>query len=228
MIEYRVKLKKREEIAARAMVFYFARPRGFDFIAGQHITVGLINPPETDDEGDKRTFCLASAPYEKDLMIAMRMRDTAFKRVLKAMPLGTEVEITDARGSFVLHEDASKPAVFLAGGIGITPVRSMLLQAAHDNLKHRFYLFYSNRRGEEAAFFDELENLALPHYEFIPVMSEAEGYISKEKLDKNLDDLMGNIYYVVGPPGFVFSMRGMLNEAGIAPKSIKTDQFAGY
>lgn len=65
------------------MAFYFEKPSGFEFIAGQHIVMNHINPPETDAEGDTRVLCIASAPYEKDLIFAMRMRDTAFKRGLK-------------------------------------------------------------------------------------------------------------------------------------------------
>jgi len=228
MAEYRVKLKNRREIAAGTMAFYFERPKGFDFIAGQHITVTLIDPPETDDEGDKRTFCLASAPCENDLMVAMRMRDTAFKRVLKTMPYGRELEITDARGGFVLDKNSSKPAVFIVGGIGITPVRSMLIQAVQDNLPHKFYLFYSNRMPKDAAFFEELKSLKLASYRFIPVMSDNAGYINQAMLDKHLANLNEAIYYIVGPPGFVLAMRGMLNDAGINFDDIMTEQFAGY
>jgi ferredoxin-NADP reductase len=112
----------------------------------------LTDPPETDDEGGMRNFSIASAPGEPDLMIATRMRDTAFKRVLKTMPLGTEVRIVGTFGSLTLHHNADRPAVFLAGGIGITPFRSMLRQAAEQKLLHRLSLFYSNGRPGDAAF----------------------------------------------------------------------------
>jgi len=225
---YHTRLKKRAIIAESTMAFYFEKPANFTFVAGQHTVLELINPPETDGEGNKRIFCFASAPCEKDLMFATRMRDTAFKRVLRTMPISIEIEMDGPYGSFVLHEDASTPAVFLAGGIGITPIRSMLVQAACENSPREFYLFYSNRKPQEAAFLDELKNLALAHYKLIPIMSDAEGYIDKTKLVKHLDNLIGPIYHVVGPPGFVLAMRGMLNEAGIAPGAVKIDQFSGY
>ena len=84
------------------------------------------------------------------------MSDTAFKRVLKTMPLGTEVRIVGPFGSLILHQNADRPAVFLAGGIGITPFRSMLLQATEQKLPYHLILFYSNRRPEDAAFLEEL------------------------------------------------------------------------
>jgi ferredoxin-NADP reductase len=89
----------------------------------------LINPSETDAEGNTRGFSLASAPYEDDLMLATRMRDTAFKRVLKTMALGAELTLDAPYGSFTLHNNAAIPAVFVTGGIGVTPVRSIVLQA---------------------------------------------------------------------------------------------------
>lgn len=137
MAVYEVQLKNRQEVAEGTMAFSFEKPAGFEFKAGQFIDVTLIDPPETDAEGDTRGFSIASAPYEEDLMVATRMRDTAFKRVLKTMPLGTEVRIEGPFGSLTLHNNVARPAVFLAGGIGITPFRSILLQAAKDKLPHR-------------------------------------------------------------------------------------------
>ena len=153
---YKVKLKGRQEIASGTMAFYFEKPPGFSYKAGQFSDFTFANPPETDAEGNTRGFSLASAPYEDDLMVATRMRDTAFKRVLKTMALGTEVALDAPWGSCTLHSDASIPAVFLSGGIGVTPVRSIVLQAAHDKLPHTIVLFDSNRRPEDAAFLDEL------------------------------------------------------------------------
>ncbi|MGQ0750481.1 MAG: FAD-dependent oxidoreductase, partial [Betaproteobacteria bacterium] len=103
------------------MAFYFSRPPGFRHQAGQSLLLTLLDPPETDGEGDARNFTIASAPHEPELMIATRMRDTAFKRVLKTAPIGTTVSMDGPNGEMVLHDDAARPAVFLAGGIGITP-----------------------------------------------------------------------------------------------------------
>ena len=116
---------RRETVADGTMAFYFSRPPGFRHEAGQSLLLTLVDPPETDGEGNSRTFTIASAPHESELMIATRMRDTAFKRVLKTAPLGTTVSIDGPNGEMVLHEDVTRPAVFLAGGIGITPFLSI-------------------------------------------------------------------------------------------------------
>src|SRR5215472_8730648 len=84
---------KHEEIAERTMAFHFIKPADFQFRPGQAIILTLLNPPETDAEGNRRTFSIASAPFEDQLMFVTRMRDTAFKRSLKSVALGTEIRI---------------------------------------------------------------------------------------------------------------------------------------
>src|SRR5262245_26311703 len=127
------------------MAFHFARPPGFAHEAGQYMQVTLIDPPENDAQGPGRPFTIASAPHEPDLMIATRMRDTAFKRVLKAAAPGLRLRIEGPNGIMLLHDETARPAVFLAGGIGITPFLSMARHAAKERLPHRIFLFYSNR-----------------------------------------------------------------------------------
>lgn len=240
MTEYKIALIKREEVAAGTMAFYFEKPKGFEFQAGQHAVFTLLNPLETDDEGNRRVFCFASAPYEGHLMIAMRMRDTAFKRTLKTLPRETEIQMEGPYGSFVLREDLERPAVFLAGGIGVTPFRSMLFQVAHDNEARSMYFFYSNRCPEDSAFLGELKILEQRnvHYKFIPTMTVIKnsvqswngeiGYINKDMLTRYLPELVMPVYYIAGSPAMVFAMRGMLQGAGIGSESIEIDQFAGY
>ena len=87
------KLKDRKEVAEGTLAFWFEKPLGWTFKAGQYLDMTLLDPTETDSEGNVRSFSIASAPYEETLMVATRMRDTAFKRVLRTMPLGTAVKI---------------------------------------------------------------------------------------------------------------------------------------
>src|SRR5215813_14574706 len=135
MAKYTTKLNERRDVAEGTMAFHLQKPPGFQFKAGQYMNVTLIDPPETDAEGNTRSFSIASAPFEADLVVTTRMRDTAFKRVLRTLSLKSEVRISGPFGSFTLHADASRAAVFLVGGIGITPFRSMILQAAKDQAR---------------------------------------------------------------------------------------------
>jgi ferredoxin-NADP reductase len=237
---YKTRLRRREEIANGTMAFHFEKPGGFAFKAGQFGDFTLINPVETDAEGNTRGFSLASAPFEGDLMFATRMRDTAFKQILKTMETGTEVSVDAPYGSFTLHNNLRIPAVFLTGGIGVTPVRSIVLQAAHDNLPHKIFLFDSNRKPEDSAFMNELMEAQEknPNYNFIATMTEMEksggkwdgetGYITKAMLEKHVGDLTLPIYYLAGPASMVAAMRKTLNEAGVDDDNIRTEEFSGY
>jgi ferredoxin-NADP reductase len=236
----RVKLIKKEEVAERTMAFHFEKPTGFDFKAGQFADYTVLNPSQTDDEGNIRGFSFASAPCEHHLVSVTRLRDTAFKRVLKELPLGTELELDGPYGGFTLHNKASRPAVFLTGGIGITPVRSIVLQAAHDHTAHKITVLYSNARPEDAAFLDELTLFAetSENLTFVPTMTKPEttlrewsgetGRIDKDMLSRYVDDLTAPIYYLCGPAGLVTAMRSVLNSAGVDDDDIRTEEFTGY
>jgi ferredoxin-NADP reductase len=234
------KLAGRHEIAEGTMAFHFEKPSGWTFEAGQAVDITLLTPSETDAEGNTRTFTIASAPYEKSLMVATRMRDTAFKRVLKVMPVGTAVQIEGPAGDLTLHRDAARTAVLLSGGIGITPFRSIAFGAAKEHLPHRIFLFYSNRRPEDAPFLAELQTLEKenPNYKLIASMTEMEksqrpwhsetGVIDKEMLARYLKDVTSPVYYIAGPPGMVKGLRMMVNESGVDERDIRTEEFSGY
>lgn len=237
---YGPRLLGRFEIAEGTMAFHFEKPLHFDFKPGQSADLTLSNPPETDVEGNTRTFSIASPSFENQLIFATRMRDTAFKRSLTKIPLGTEVKIDSPMGSFTLHKNSSKPAVFLAGGIGITPFISIVRQADHDRLPHKLHLFCSNRRPEDTPFLDALKMLerSNPNFQLVCTITEMPqskrewkgetGLINQEMLSRHLTSLQGPIYYVAGPPAMVAGMRQVLLSANVDEDDIRTEDFAGY
>jgi len=234
------KLKDRKEVAERTIAFRFEKPSGWGFKAGQFIDMTLLDPSETDSEGNTRGFSIASGPHEETLLVTTRMRDTAFKRVIKTMPIGTAVKIEGPFGDLTLPNNASRAIVFLAGGIGITPFRSMLVRAATEKLPHHIFLFYSNRRPEDAPFLEELQILERenPNYNLIASMTEMEkshrswdgetGVINQEMLTKHLKDAGSPIYYIAGPPAMVKGLHEMLHKAGVDDDDIRIEEFAGY
>jgi ferredoxin-NADP reductase len=128
----------------------------------------------------------------------------------------------------------------LAGGIGITPFRSMVFRAANEKLAYRIFIFYSNRRPEDAPFLDELQALEKenPNYKLVACMTEMakshqswHGEVSKidrEMLLRYLKDAVSPIYYIAGPPGMVSGLHTMINEAGADDDDIRAEEFAGY
>lgn len=234
------RLMRRESVAEGTMAFYFSKPAGFRHEAGQSLLLTLVDPPETDGEGNSRTFTIASAPHEPELMIATRMRDTAFKRVLKTATIGAAVSLDGPNGAMVLHDDVERPAVFLAGGIGITPFLSIVRHAVKQRTGHRIHLFYANRRPEDAAFLSELKEMEqrTPGYRLIAVMTQPErsalrwsgetGHIRRELLVRHLTDLKSPMYYFAGPPAMTMAMRGMLQEIGVGEQAMRYEAFYGY
>jgi ferredoxin-NADP reductase len=241
---FEVALKDKKQIAESTMSFTFEKPQTLKFRAGQHVRMTLIDPPETDDEGDSRFLSIASTPQNNDLIFAVRMRDTAFKRALKNIQPGTKVLIQVLlgvpHGAFALHEDATKPGVFIVGGIGIVPVYSMIKDAGERRLPHKLYLFYSNRRPEDAPFLAELQVLAKqnPNFTLIATMTEAEKSvqawqgetkrIDSSMLKRHVSNFASPVYYLAGLPEMVSAMKTMLADLSVQADNIHAEEFTGF
>ena len=228
---------KKERVADGTMAFFFTKPDGFTYKPGQYIELTLINPKETDDEGDARVFSLVSTPKHEYLEVAIRMRDSAFKRCLGNLKESEEILLDGPFGAFLLHQDTNKRAVFLVGGIGITPIMSMVRSAEEEKIKRPMTLVLSTRTLGDAPFLSELhekkENkiMDLLHTvtnEEVSGQDLEHGYISSDMLKKNLTDIDTCIFYVVGPPAMVRAMNKVLEELEVSPDNIKMEEFAGY
>jgi len=241
MPRFSTRLVERFEVAKGTMAFAFDRPADFQFTAGQFITLILPDPPHTDAKGNRRTFSIASPPQASGrIEIATRMTGSALKRSLAEVPLGSPVELLGPSGSFTLHSDASTPAVFIVGGIGITPFRSMTHDAVLRRLPHRITLIYSNRNPESTAFHDEFLKLAGTHpaLTYIPTMTEAETsqqpwegerrFVTADFLRDHIKDLDTPIFYLAGPPGLVSGGTKAVIEAGADPARVRSEEFEGY
>ncbi len=237
---YKSKLLSKREIAKDTMEFTLLKPEGFDYQSGQTIDLSLIDPLESDDRGNIRTFSLVSAPHESDLKIAMRIRDSAFKRVLKSMDQDVELCVEGPFGSFGLHRKIDRPAIFMVGGIGITPVYSIILDATVRKLENKIILFYSNRTSDDSAFLAELQNLQMQNKNFtlVATITDADienkdwqgerGRINEDMIKKYLPENTSPIYYLVGPQAMVGAMRETLDKMGIDSDDVRFEEFAGY
>jgi ferredoxin-NADP reductase len=226
-----VKLKERQWVAIQTAAFRLERPQGYEYKAGQFTEVKL--------DGKSHIFTLASAPRESDLMFVTRMRKSEFKNSLDELTAGDSVRIAPADGDFVL-EKGDEPVVFVAGGIGVTPVRSMVLDAAQTDAMQRMYFFYANHRPEDAAFLIELGHLAeeKENFHLVPTMTRPDtsrmpwdgetGHIDAEMIRKHVPEMDSARYYVCGPPEMVDASESMLENAGVSEERIHAEHFSGY
>lgn len=223
-----IALRRREQVAEGTFAFSFDKPAGFSHQAGQNALFSL------PDIGETRAFTIASAPHERELMVATRMRDSAFKRALAAAPIGAKLAMDGPAGGMVLHEDEKRPAVFLAGGIGITPFLSMIRDADARLLRHRLLLIYSNRRPQDAAFLTELKQMRNRNFRMVATMTDAPDWngekrlISRELVAEHVKDLQAPVYYFAGPPGMTMAVQGMLHEMGVSEDDMRSEEFYGY
>ena len=241
MTTFATTLEAREEIAEGTMAFHLRKPSGFDFKPGQAIDVMLtLEASAPEHQSTRHTFSIVSAPFQDDLVIATRMRDSAYKRALKSIAVGSQVTIDGPSGSLELHKDPARAGILIAGGIGITPFMSMLRQAAKDQRPQRLILLYSNRRPEDTAFLSELQQLEgqNPKFRLVATMTQMhashlpwagqKGLVTAELVGSVVGDLSAPIFYIAGPPGMVQAMRRALNLAKIDDDDIRSEEFYGY
>lgn len=241
MSTYNTTLEAKNEIAEGTMAFQLHKPKGFDFAPGQAVDLVLSGQATADnDQNVRHAFSIVSAPFEDQLVIATRMRDSVFRRALKSLAVCSPVMIDGPFGSLVLHNDRSRAAVFIAGGIGITPFISMLRQAHHVQSPQRLILLYSSRRPEEAAFLVDLQHLEEQnkHFRLVATMTDMHlssrtwlnqtGFINADLLTRVVGDLPKPVFYVVGPPGMVEAMRHTLQLLGIDKDNVRSEAFYGY
>jgi ferredoxin-NADP reductase/nitrite reductase/ring-hydroxylating ferredoxin subunit len=220
-----------------------------DYKAGQYafFDIGGVN---NDPKGPIRHFTISSSPTEDFIMLSTRIRDTPYKKRLSSLEERAQVKVRGPQGNFVLHEDYSKPAIFLSGGIGVTPFRSMIKYATDRQLPIKIIMFDSNRDEKNILFkneFDAFTN-SNKNLRIIYTISEEEGgqvreQISSSKwegergrideamLNKYLseDDIKNSIFYTCGPPGMLKAMQKLLqDELHIPNGRIMIEEFTGY
>jgi ferredoxin-NADP reductase len=230
--------EKREVAKGTLLVLFDLGGAAVDYRPGQYFWVELLDPPHEDEKGARRHFTAVTSPSERGVVgFCTRLRGSAFKRSLAELPPGAEVEIEPPKGSFVLPEESERPLVFVAGGIGITPFRSMLRYIEDEGLPHRATLVYSSRNRASAAFLEELEEIERgnPNVRLVATMTEDESWpgehrridagFLRDRLGASLDEAT---VMVAGPPGFAKAVGDELEQAGVDEARVSTDSFSGY
>jgi glycine betaine catabolism B len=164
------------------MTFKFAKDWYPEYKAGQFAFFPLNNV-SNDSRGPVRHFSLTSSPTEDALIISTRIRDTPYKHRLSTMQEGEQVNVSKPQGNFVLHDDYSKHAIFLSGGIGVTPFRSMIKYATDEQLPIKITMFDSNRNRQNILYKDEFDNWATQnqHLKIVYTITEEEKVKEQEE-----------------------------------------------
>lgn len=231
------KIVDKEEVAKDTLAVTFEPEQPLNFQAGQHVFISLIDPPYSDSKGPTRHFSIVNSPNQnKIIKITTRLRDSAFKKSLRELPLGTKIEIGEIAGKFILPESQERPFVFIAGGIGITPFMSMLTKASEDHPDFKITLLYSNRDQTSTAYFPDLQKLAAdhPNIQIIFTMTEDPNWKGENRrieanfIKEVIEEPLNKLYFIAGPPEMVEAIYQELKKLGIEDSNIKTDNFSGY
>jgi NAD(P)H-flavin reductase len=235
----RAQIKEKREVAKGTLLVVFdLLGSEVDFRPGQYFWVTLLDPPYDDEKGPRRHISVVTSPNDRGVLgLCTRLRDSAFKRSLAELPVGTEVDVEEPKGEFALPEETDRPYVFIAGGIGITVFRSMLVYIGEEGLPHRVTLVYSNSDRESTAFLDELRELerANPNLRVVLTMTDdpdwdgESRHVNGDFLRDHLDgDLASFTYLAAGPPAMVDAMVEVLRDAGVPDEHVRPQRFSGY
>jgi ferredoxin-NADP reductase len=233
------RIKEKREVAKGTLLVTFdLLGAEVAFTPGQYFFVTLPDVGHQDAKGLRRHITVVTSPNERGVLgLATRMRDSAFKRSLGELPVGTEVEVEPPKGSFGLPEDTSRPLVFVAGGIGITVFRSMLRFIREKGLPYQVTLIYSNRDRESTAFLGELQELERENRDLrlVLTMTQDRGWEGESRrIDSQFfrdyleGDLNESTFLVAGPPAMVAGVQDALAGAGVEDENVIAEGYSGY
>jgi ferredoxin-NADP reductase len=220
-------LSATKQEASDTFSFIFAPEQPLHWKGGQLLRY-VLNHPNPDDRGVERFFSIASAPHEKHVMVTTRFasKSSSFKKALKNLRPGDAIEAHDLEGDFVV-DDSEKTFVFIAGGIGITPFRAILLDLDYNKKPLNVQLLYANR-DNDFPYRKELEALRARRPEFRIDYVVSPNRIDEKSIPQLVPDIAKPMLYVSGPEPMVESMDETLKKIGVPEERIKNDFFPGY
>ncbi len=237
----RVLLQERRQETPDVWTFVFNLDgQPYPYTAGQFAFFELDELMHDDPRGKRRHFTLSSSPTEHGIVqFTTKRRGFGLKETLLNAAPGLEVSLEEPRGRFTLPESAAKPIVFLGGGIGVTPFRSMLRCASDENLPHKITLLYSAPSPQDLVFRREFELLPQenPNVRIVLSVTDANGdatwqgetgRIDAEKIHRFVDDVPNSVFYTCGPPPMVQAMEELLKSIGVTEQNIRVERFSGY
>jgi ferredoxin-NADP reductase len=199
-----------------------------DWQAGQFVQL-VIPHKNPDNRGEKRFFTISSTPFEKNITITTRIEEagaSTYKKAFSELKAGQILECSEPTGGF-LAEEFDKKLVFVAGGIGITPIRAILLNMTYNKILFHADLLYAGR-NTSFAFKDELEHIKTEGHDLKIYYFIEPRIINEKELNKIYKTFDDKIFYLSGPINMVKAIEEVLSKKNVLKKNIKTDFFPGY
>lgn len=235
-----LRLKRKKKIAADIVDFVFKPSQRLQFEPGQYVELTLAHT-KADSRGNRRYFTLASSPTEGDLHLGVRFYDnsSSFKRALYNLNGNTPIMAGSVAGDFTLPRDTRQKLVFIAGGIGITPFRSMLRYLLDRQQRRDIVIFYANRTADEIAYADILREAQVKlGIRVYCTLTDAHalprnwpglvGRIDQRMIEQTVPDYQERTFYLSGPLEMVQAYERLLSEMHVRHEQIKTDFFSGF
>lgn len=241
----KITLKEKRDEAKGTKSFFWEPEKDVKWLAGQYYYFTLPAMKYPDPRGSTRHFTISSSPTEgKLLRLTTRIREeSGYKKTLDELPVGSVIDGEGPNGTFIL-EETPEPNIFIAGGIGITPFRSMIKNVTDKNLKTPIYLIYSNSLPEEIVFKKELEDIAAAHPNIKLAMTVSRPQESKEKwtgMTGRVDEVMVKnliegwkleigkcTFWLCGPPPMIDAMEEVVGKLGVTSNKVRSEKFTGY
>ena len=232
-------LKQKIKRSADVYDFIFTPAKKMNFKPGQYLewTLGHKSP---DSRGNRRYFTIASAPTETEMLIGLKFypKPSSFKHSLLNLKPGQQLIAGQLAGDFTMPKNAGTKLVFIAGGIGITPFRSMIKYLLDTRQKRPIILFYANRTPEDIVYkeiFDKAQTelgiktvYTVTENKNLPDNWQGEmGRINEQMIKTKVPDFKERMFYLSGPRSMVNSFEQILSNLGVPSHNIKTDFFPG-
>lgn len=231
-------LKQKISLSPTISEFIFDAPKRFSFLPGQYLEWTIQN--KIDSRGNRRYFTISSSPTEKDIKMGIKFnpRSSKFKDSLISMEIGEKIIAGSLSGDFVLPKDVDKRLVFVAGGIGVTPFRSMIKYLIDENKRRDIVLIYSVKDPKDFVYLDILEMAQKNGVKLILSISDSSqvpanwhgyvGYINEELIQKEIPDFSKRSFYISGPSSMIDSFAALLKKLEVSQERIKKDYFPGF
>ena len=236
---YMLTLLSVEKAAESVYTFIFSPDRKFSFRPGQYLE-WTLGHRGADSRGNRRYFTIASAPTEKEVHLGVKFYDppSTFKKTLWDLKIGGSISASHLSGGFTLPKDPHKKLVFIAGGIGVTPFRSMVRYLLEKKEKRSIVMFYANKTLSDIAYKDEfdraetelgLRTIHVLNEEKSPLPPGMEqGFIDAKLIMREVPDYRERIFYISGPHAMVEAFKKTLVHMGVSRFNIKSDFFPGF